>query len=1792
MENYLPIFSENDKQWIYVDQFVKFLRDHVHVNDRRKEIKNSDVLRVFASYKAGVELYNGRKCVGVASALRYIFHHMDTSHICDQICQTVVAQFTGNKTTMETITLLDLYKELSKSDAIQILHGETIKLENESLPVSLMEDYQKFFDVTEWNKIILFEYHFSKYYDISLSYEESLRSKWIFLGQVKEASRMGKQIVCESRKELNHRMNRFRSASCQSGIELTASTKIHLHSMLEKSLEIHLEKIFSGLINSIVCAETEETLQNDSIHVYVEVTDRNTTLSSSLASEVQHTLCSNHNLKAKLVCVLDEGTFKDYTDEAGAVTRYKLRDDIIMRKLLPQTIDCVKISTDCGPLNSDSELKQCSSCFQDHQPQPLHFTSFDLYQEWSKSVPLTVQAVIQQFINSASLERADNKSNYLQGKLQRLYNLYDSLLNVTNKKYCGIFQQANTEELILGHRCVGTVFKITSQSGASSSLKSAERQLTQKCLPDDRYYETFLKGYRMEYATKEGTSSALVRLRDCYNILLIDNLVRLKFNEDPNPGESRSKQMCTLPITIQGLPQNAAVVNTWHVMDICDGSPECLCKKNAELKPSDFDRLVIGVSDIEKKCLDQFQNLSTWGCSIIWKCMDKHIDLLKHLYKEIDQEGFVWQNTEDKSGSPEDNYDTEDMNGVESSLHMDRAVNEAGSSLVTENDIFDDEFEDENLEEILKTACTNVSNNIDELSFSNSFQCLDLDESNEDQVSMPIEDVSDIVTNINDKDEDIQSISQSMEGVASFSELTVPMPIKFGFEKNVCPPLLTRHPPPYSGRDDDLFRLKDIIDDLLVKLGNYDGIGNKILCGPDNKIGSNLIKLIKMDQKYDSILPEFPCLHLRKSLINSIFSAYKNAGLVQLLQYMKDDDQKEWTKLITAEHIDVATKNVKRLSHAFHTAFMVKFLGYLPQPEAQMLLYDLQNDEPQALACKWQQKYVEFVERGCQRSGTFVLHQDMMKHLDHVLAISLAERLGGADGYNLLLATIKEYLPFAFVNGATSYAPFCLELLHQHHRNGPFYQNMKAHLFSTPLKESNVNFATDTKRELEHIDCMKGFRSGSTLNSVLKKMSLVDSLNEVHGIRNPHPQKEDKVDTLGWTITTKDMDFVLPTTSLILRQHGITFEECNQPHNVYSKEKLVLSSAYLDKNCLDVGKYMMQKYAVKEDLYKLSTADLKDPKDLQGPKDIVTKAKNSKGTTLKRSSLKSSFIKKSERQVKEEKRKAVLARQMKKIDSFSSEMNTCQALVKPDCTKPKVVKSAGMSAAVCNALLQWPEKITSEEIAQEVQKINCAFFNKAAIPDHISSKVTFATVEFAGVKFKSNVVNGLAYIKQVQNGILKPMLHQMKKLSRIVVCEEKYKFTPDPFKAATHQQRKGKKAESISHLRTESEMLSHQTFKKDALLTTAEGKALISTYLGQNVSKLELKNDIVLDIDSELYTEGCVCKTTVQSCQCPTYSVPIRAVFSKELGFKEEHKLKDICQRKGEAEMSQVDWLLTNSANMKDGDVAASIVTSGDIDALVLHMFALSMHWPKDQFGKYKFPVYVILQKPGKRNDIFNVTNILEVFEERYDDTNIGAKVAIALCIGGNDFIPKMFGINHSTVLKQYLSHTLLQSNLVSFVPEIKLSLNNYILLIKLLYCPKNLNVTTNSFEEIRSATMYKKSKTKKIVYKPAQRWMPPESALEHLAELVQLQIEYLKSLGNPKAFLPNFLAKSCLKKTSTGQVEYYFGPDSHMSLPMDIEHTPKTPMKMKKRMSVTTPQKGDRRKRKPKATSTPVKDD
>ena len=250
------------------------------------------------------------------------------------------------------------------------------------------------------------------------------------------------------------------------------------------------------------------------------------------------------------------------------------------------------------------------------------------------------------------------------------------------------------------------------------------------------------------------------------------------------------------------------------------------------------------------------------------------------------------------------------------------------------------------------------------------------------------------------------------------------------------------------------------------------------------------------NEKFHLFLPEFPLLHMRKSMITILFSSYQDAGLVHMLKYMRDDDQENWSRLISTHNIDAATKNVKRLGQAINLAFLVTFAKNLPVTECEMFLNDINSLEPAAISTKWSAHLERFLDEGSERNATFALHREIMRHCIDISAVSLAERLGGSQGYQLLLAAVKSSVAFSFVNGASSYGPYCVQLMYHHYSAGHFHQKLKETLYTTPFGNSSKNFGCDTKREMDHLDTLKGFRTGSTLSSVTSRMSLIDSLNE------------------------------------------------------------------------------------------------------------------------------------------------------------------------------------------------------------------------------------------------------------------------------------------------------------------------------------------------------------------------------------------------------------------------------------------------------------------------------------------------------------------------------------------------------------------------------------------------------------------------------------------------------------------------------------------------------------------------
>ncbi|CAG2228785.1 unnamed protein product [Mytilus edulis] len=181
------------------------------------------------------------------------------------------------------------------------------------------------------------------------------------------------------------------------------------------------------------------------------------------------------------------------------------------------------------------------------------------------------------------------------------------------------------------------------------------------------------------------------------------------------------------------------------------------------------------------------------------------------------------------------------------------------------------------------------------------------------------------------------------------------------------------------------------------------------------------------------------------------------------------------------------------------------------------------------------------------------------------------------------------------------------------------------------------------------------------------------------------------------------------------------------------------------------------------------------------------------------------------------------------------------------------------------------------------------------VPAHIRNNANLSIVEFAGIKFKVFASSGQQYVQFVSNAIIKKLVSSLPNLNRIVICEEKYSFTPDDFKASTRLKRE---KITIAHLKEENEIVSKENFSKQAAVSTMPGKKLISKFLTKQLKYVDLKNNLIVDIDSEAYLSECECQND-DHCQCDLYATPVRFYFKKESGFDREELMHSIKQRKG-----------------------------------------------------------------------------------------------------------------------------------------------------------------------------------------------------------------------------------------------------------------------------------------------------
>ena len=589
----LAVWKIKDREgcFILLDDIVSVLRKHKSSNDCIKDVRKGNIIKELQGHKEGFIEKDGNSYCSLTSFYRYLFKHYEGYEFCKCVCDEIVTKTMLSEKTLgsskteysKDMSTLNLYRTLIETKILDDL-AEDYSPDLVSEPRFLVSDYQSITEFTEngnWAKILLFEDQFQSYCTVTerTNYETVIKKKWEFLNLCKEMKASG--LACNKMASIACQKNTARrhAADVFEGISVNISGVKHRPETLEQSVIEECKTFLQiDLSEMVVCLNcTPKCTHETGVHVYIGcggVTDWNM---QEVTTLVLSSLEKNHHVNIVEIYFLSPDLLQ--TTENNTMRRFTIRDNMERYRVAPGKVLQSYYNKEVMPIDVPAEhlleSQYCVICYRsisENIRDPLHLDTFDLVHEWNKSVPLPVQAFMKTaFINKASEQTKSDQNNLIQAKLPSLFCTWDGLLNTLNRSYTGLVQILNTDELMVSYHNITTVFNITSLTGVTTSLRTGNRRLKKKSDDELCYYNTFHKTYPLMY-TKQGDDTAKqhqVSLRDCHIIFMMANLVHLANRTDPCPGEQPTKQVCTLPLILKGVPADSVEAGTLkHVMEI------------------------------------------------------------------------------------------------------------------------------------------------------------------------------------------------------------------------------------------------------------------------------------------------------------------------------------------------------------------------------------------------------------------------------------------------------------------------------------------------------------------------------------------------------------------------------------------------------------------------------------------------------------------------------------------------------------------------------------------------------------------------------------------------------------------------------------------------------------------------------------------------------------------------------------------------------------------------------------------------------------------------------------------------------------------------------------------------------------------------------------------------------------------------------------------------------------------------------------------------------------------------
>ena len=626
------VISRENRRWIAFEEFYKHLceckidKSAIPRKDsiKRTFTKGNNFLVVgevsFIPLNNVIHFcYDQRKSLCLPNTVASQIEEMCVNNI-DNVTEPVVSSSSKQGNKKSTADLYDrIVKELFTFETLEdLLQKQDLILQNSE---SLQTNFKDNFTTKNWEKIKRFELHFVK--------QRQNYSKWNATTVLDE-----KYKYFNTLKQLNDKQKEF-SESCSNVIKtetLRQSVAESQNGDVIQGTHQHLPKALHSDVSHeqyntcIVGCQQGKCGHNKRLHIFISLTTENYEDEELqlYARYVNALMINTHGDVCQEITFFKRGSFNDYIQNE-AINSFQLSDAIFLGKLQDNKITSSSAHFD---LDVDTSLNLCPSCSKTlADNNTVDSKTLDLIYEWVYNVPLPFQIILLSFVNRDYMKRIKHCGNldYLRKRISKLYNVFHMLLNIHCRKYSSILKSLMTDELAFSYHNASTVFGITSEGGLAYGLRQSENMLKKQNDSDVLYYQNFLKEHEITYTTNAGPVTKNMRFSDCHLIFFLDNLVRLTFGSNPKREENRSSQICTLPVTLKGLPADSSVTDQWHNQEMCDGTDNCPCKQPIPLQPSDVDRVLLNHTPEEAAAIKKFRTNSFFGLSGIWHMVRPHL---------------------------------------------------------------------------------------------------------------------------------------------------------------------------------------------------------------------------------------------------------------------------------------------------------------------------------------------------------------------------------------------------------------------------------------------------------------------------------------------------------------------------------------------------------------------------------------------------------------------------------------------------------------------------------------------------------------------------------------------------------------------------------------------------------------------------------------------------------------------------------------------------------------------------------------------------------------------------------------------------------------------------------------------------------------------------------------------------------------------------------------------------------------------------------------------------------------